>query len=415
MGSGLSGASDTLSASHQAAEACLESMGLTPGETPDLALVFFSPHHLTTVGQVSMAMLRRLRCRRMIGISTEGVMGGSHLIERAPALGVLAFRCPGVTVTPFSSEQFPVADGSAESLFALREAVGVTDDLAATFLLADPFSVSMVKMLPDLNAARVGGRGVIFGGLASASMNAGGNALLLDDRILKYGAVGVSLSGPIRVDAVVSQGCRAYGPPMVITKAKNNLVLELGGKPAIEAIQGVLSDAGDHRRTLVASGMYLGIAIDEQKPRFGRDDFLIRRLVGVRPEQGAVAVAELVRPGQTVRLHTRDAKTARDDLAMVLDGQKLHDPPAGILVAAAAGRGRRLFKDGPGDAQAIAKAFSQAASGSELSKGGTPFYVSPPPLPLVGFVSTGEVAPIGGRSHVHQQTACVAIIRDAAT
>ena len=219
MGSGLSGTSDTMSASHQAAESCLEAMGLGAGETPDLAIVFFSPHHLTTVGQVSMAMMRRLRCRRMIGISTEGVMGGSHLIERAPALSVLAFRCPGVTVTPFCTEQFPVPDGSAESLFALREVVGVSEDLAATFLLADPFSLSMVKLLPDLNAARVGGKGVIFGGLASASMNAGGNALLLDDRILKYGAVGVSLSGPIRVDAVVSQGCRAYGPAMVITKA----------------------------------------------------------------------------------------------------------------------------------------------------------------------------------------------------
>jgi small ligand-binding sensory domain FIST len=403
-----------MSASHQAAESCLESLSLGTGETPDVAIVFFSPHHLTAVAQVSMAVMRRLRCRRMIGISTEGVMGGSHLIERAPALGILALRCPGVTVTPFATEQFPVADGSAESLFALRDVVGISEDLAATFLLADPFSTSMVKMLPDLNAARVGGRGVIFGGMASASMNAGGNALLLDDRILKYGAVGVSLSGPIRVDAVVSQGCKAYGPAMVITKARNNLSLELGGKPAIEAIQDALSEVGSQRRSLVASGMYMGIAIDEQKPRFGRDDFLVRRIVGVRPEQGAVAVAELVRAGQTVRLHTRDAQTARDDLAMVLDAQKLHDPPAGILVAAAAGRGRRLFKDGPGDAQAITKAFSQAAAGTELSKGGTPYYSTPPALPLAGFVTTGEVAPIAGRSHVHHQTACVAIIRDVA-
>jgi small ligand-binding sensory domain FIST len=29
-------------------------------------------------------------------------------------------------------------------------------------------------------------------------------------------------------------------------------------------------------------------------------------------------------------------------------------------------------------------------------------------------VTTGEVAPIAGRSHVHHQTACVAIIRDVA-
>lgn len=411
MSSGLSGAADTMSAAYQASEQCLEGLAASGIASPDLAIVFFSPHHLTSVSQLSMAVRRRLQCKAMIGVSTEGVHGGAQTLERAPGVSILAASLPGVDLKLFSSEQFPVNDGSAESLFALRDVMGVTEELRCTLFLADPFSTPLVKLLPAMNDARIGGSAALFGGMASASMHAGGNALLLDDRIVKYGGVGVSLSGPLRVDTLVSQGCKAYGPPMVITKAKSNLVLELGGKPAIEAIHEVLSHQGPQRPSLTAAGMYLGIAINEQKPIFGRDDFLIRRIIGVKPELGAVAVAELVKIGQTVRLHTRDQETAKGDLAMVLDGQKLHQAPAAVLLATSSGRGRRMFKDSPGDAATISRAFSRARAGEDLSKPGLAYYTERPTLPLAGFISSAEIAPIAGRGYMHQQTACLAIFR----
>ena len=415
MSAGLSGAADTMSAAYQASEQCLSTLGTHGIAAPDLAMVFFSPHHLTSVSQLGLAIRRRLQCTHMIAISCEGVLGGSQSLERAPGVSILAASLPGVDIRTWTTEQFPVSDGSAESLFAMRDVIGVSEDLRFSLLLADPFSTSLLKLLPDMNNARIGNAGVIFGGLASASMTAGGNAMLIDDRMYKYGGIGVSLSGNLRVDTVVSQGCKPFGPTMVITKARNNLVLELGGKPAIEAIGDVLNQQGEVRQKLLATGMYIGIAVDEQKERFGRDDFLIRKIMGVRPQQGAVAVAELVKVGQTVRLHTRDAATAREDLAMVLDAQKLHEQPAAALVASSAGRGRRLFKDAPGDVQAIHRAFAGARAGEELSKPGIGYYTAPtaPPVPLAGFMSASEIAPVGGRSVAHQQTAAVALFRTA--
>ena len=413
LSAGLSGAADTMSAAYQASEQCLAGLSSRGPSVPDLAIVFFSPHHLTSVTQLAMAVRRRLGCAHMIGVSCEGVLGGNQSLERAPGVSILAASLPGVSIRTWSTEQFPVSDGSAESLFALRDVMGVDEALRFSLLLADPFSTSLIRTLPDMNNARIGGNGVIFGGLASASMTAGGNALLIGDRLYKYGGVGVSLSGNLRVDTVVSQGCKPFGPAMVVTKARSNLVLELGGKPAIEAIQEVLNQQGEVRHKLLATGMYMGIASDEQKERFGRDDFVIRKIMGVRPEQGAVAVAELVRTGQTVRLHTRDASVAREDLAMVLDAQKLHEPPLGVLVATSAGRGRRLFKDGPSDVHAINRSFAKSIGGEELSKPGVGYYTSKvsAQLPLAGFMSASEIAPVGGRSYAHQQTASLAIFR----
>ena len=50
---------------------------------------------------------------------------------------------------------------------------------------------------------------------------------------------------------------------------------------------------------------------------------LRRPLLGVEEQHNAIAVNELVKVGQTVRLHLRDARTADEDLGMLLDAQQL--------------------------------------------------------------------------------------------
>src|SRR6185436_1953564 len=174
-------------------------------------------------------------------------------------------------------------------------AVGASEDLQMTMLLADPFSVPLVNLIPALNRARVrkrgsgaaAGGGTIFGGMASASSKPGGNALVLNDRVLRSGGVGLSLKGKIHVDTVVSQGCRPFGPTMVVTKAKGNMIFELGGKPSIDAVQEAVETLGEQYRQALAGGLFVGRVIDEYKGRFGRNDFLISNVIGVDPNRGA--------------------------------------------------------------------------------------------------------------------------------
>ncbi|MBS0198229.1 MAG: FIST C-terminal domain-containing protein [Planctomycetes bacterium] len=412
MATGSSGNPDTVYAARAACEQCRA--GLGEGEA-DLAMVFFSPHHLTSVSQLAATVQRRLAPRHIIGVGTEGVIAGPYEHERSAGISILAASLPGVEVRPFSSEQFPASDDSAESLFMLRDVIGAAEDLRFTLLLVDPFSVPLIKLIPDLNRARVGGNGVLFGGLASAAASPGGNAMILDDTIATAGAVGVSLKGNLRVDTIVSQGCKPFGPNFVVTKCKGNLVMELGGKPAVEAIQGVLNEQGEARHSLLSGGLFVGRVIDEYKSHFGRDDFLIRKVVGVRPEEGAIAVADFFRVGQTIRLFTRDGATADQDLAMLLDKQKLYDKPKGAMVVTCNGRGRRMFKQPHHDASSIVKAFRGPVAGEELSKPGTPYYSASEgksDVPVAGFFATGEIGPVGGQSFVHGQTACVALFRD---
>jgi small ligand-binding sensory domain FIST len=48
----------------------------------------------------------------------------------------------------------------------------------------------------------------------------------------------------------------------------------------------------------------------------------------VDQSNGAIAVMDLLKVGQTVQFHLRDQTTATEDLALLLDGQQLYDPPA---------------------------------------------------------------------------------------
>ncbi len=419
MASGTSAAPGTRRAAEQACDQCLESL-----EAPiDTAFIFFSAHHLESIDELSSTVLRRLSPKSLIGASTIAAIGGITEMENTPGVSILAACMPGVTAHTFTFEDLPTppdddayAADPAGSIAPTSRAIGAAEDLRLTTVFVDRSSVPLTRTLPALNRARTN-RAPIIGAQASASSSAGGNALLLNDRIFRSGGVGLSLRGNLHVDTVVSQGCRPFGPNLVVTKAKFNLIFELGGRNAVEVVQETVLTLGENYSAMLAGGLYIGRVIDEYKSRFGRNDFLIRNVIGVDPKNGAIAVEDRFRVGQTIRLHCRDAVTAHEDLALLLDAQKLYDRPKGALLITCNGRGRKMFAatDQPNDhdALAVGRAFSQFKSGEFLAKPGKPF--EPPtlsPIPLAGLFAAGEIGPVGTESFLHGHTACLALFRD---
>jgi len=418
LASSISGLPDGVKAAGVAAMQCGEILGDGP---IDLAMVFVSAAHVESMEAIARRVREELKAECLIGVTGEGVAGGRMELERTPAVSLLAARLPGVTVHPFTGDELlPVSDESPESLARVSRAMGMDESLRATILLADPFSVPMVRMLPVMNRARAMGAnglrvGTILGGMASAGTSHGSNALVLNDKVSRHGLVGVSLKGPVRVDTIVSQGCRAIGPTLVITAAQRNVILKLGGRPALEVVREMVEGLPDEDKKLLERGLFLGRVVNEYKDRFGRDDFLIRNVVGVEESQGAIATNDMMRVGMTVRFHLRDAATADQDLSMLLDAQKLRDPPLGGLLITCNGRGERFFDRPNHDATAVVKAFSSPDPGEELAKGGTPMEPmvagGAGALPLAGFFAGGEIGPVGDQSYVHGFTACLALFR----
>lgn len=414
-----------------AAQACEQVLAALEGESPDLAFVFFSAHHVGYAPEIAAIVRRELSPGTLLGVSTKAVIGGAVELERVPGVSILALRLPGARCTTFTADDLYPADDTEEGIARVRSAMGLTPDHHAAFFFADPFSVPLVRLIPVMNQARESlrgpgnahadgsrvQRGPLVGGMASAAKSPGGNALILNDRVMRSGGVGVSIAGPgVCVDTVLSQGCRPFGPAAVITKAKGNVILELGGRPTPETVRAAIDDLWERAKDLLKDGLLIGLVINEYKDRFGRDDFLIRNVLRLDASTGGIAVADVVRVGQTVRFHHRDAATASEDLGLLLDAQRLYDRPAGCLLITCNERGQKLFGTPHHDAAAVARAFAPLPAGEQLAKGGEALSPAEPGvIPLAGFFAAGEIGPVGGagRSFVHGHTVCAVLFREA--
>jgi small ligand-binding sensory domain FIST len=327
----------------------------------------------------------------MLGVTAESVLGVDQELEGLAGMAAMAFRLPGVRLHTWSYRP----DHDAALLTdpeAMRQRLGLDDELRTVIMLADPFSTPMTRLLPAIVAC--GDRGApvpVVGGLSSGASQPGNNALVFNDEMFTSGGIGVTVAGPIGVDIIVSQGCRPIGKPLVITSAQGNVIQELGGGPPVEAIQKLPATLDERERALLSGGLLLGTVIDEYKDRFGRGDFLVRNILGFDKKRGAIAVGDLPRVGQTVQFHVRDAETAHEDLQLLLDAQQLKEPPLGGLLFTCNGRGSRLFEGQHHDIQTIRDRLGE--------------------LPLAGFFAAGEIGPVGKRSFLHGHTASLAVFR----
>jgi len=132
-----------------------------------------------------------------------------------------------------------------------------------------------------------------------------------------------------------------------------------------------------------------GLVIDENRSEYRRGDYLMRGLIGVDEDVGALALGEPVRVGQTLRFHVRDARSADEDLREnleALDG----DRAAGALLFTCNGRGTNMFPDRDHDARVVGEAL-----GAEDA--------------LAGFFCAGEIGPVGGKPFLHGFTATLAV------
>lgn len=357
----------------------------------DVALTFFSTHHLPAVERIAHS-LSELQPRALLGCPGETVVCGNREVEQEPALGLWLGRwSKEIQVTPFHLAIEQTSEGCS-LLGWPDELVESVPDTSLVLALADPFTFPVDDFLTQINDEHPGLR--VVGGMASGGREPGAHRLILGDQVLLEGAVGVSLQGPVTCRTVVSQGCRPIGKPMVVTKARDNLILELGGKPALAQLQQLWPELTPRDQQLVQQGLHVGRVINEYQEAFQRGDFLVRNVIGIDRSNGALAITDRVRAGQTVQFHVRDATTADEDLRLLLqsNAQAHVAKGRGALLFSCNGRGTRLFDKPNHDAIAIQQ---------ELG-----------PLPLAGFFAQGELGPIGGQNFVHGFTASVAVFED---
>jgi small ligand-binding sensory domain FIST len=353
------------------------------GERPDLALVFVTPPHAGALEDTVRAVDELLHPMVMVGCAAESIVGPHREVERSAGVCMFAGR-----TGPVVAVRLEAFDGGGNELVVSGWPSELPFEPQALILVADPYSFPAEAFLDWLSLRQPGL--AVTGGMASTARGPGGNRLAFGTKVLSGGAVGALIGPGVEVQSVVSQGCRPFGSPLVVTKSERNVIAELAGRPALERLltQARQSLSEDEVSLLEMGGLHLGRVIDEHQESFGRGDFLVRNVIGADRHSGALAVTEVVPVGTTVQFHLRDALSADEDLRAMLRGRAAD---AAVLFTCN-GRGTRMFDQPHHDVSVL----------SELLD----------PLPVAGFFAAGELGPVGGRNFLHGFTASTLLLRD---
>jgi small ligand-binding sensory domain FIST len=377
--SALSTARTTNAAFHQVLEQLDEKLA---GDTADLTLIFASMHHADELGRISAAFLEQTRTRHILGCTGESIVGDAREVEGSSALSVWSISLPGVSILPLRLGE-PGESGIPWS------ADIENPDRSALLLLGDPFSFRTDDFLRQVDKEIRGLR--VIGGMASGSQVPRANQLVLDSEVFPDGAVAMLLGGSLSITTVVSQGCRPVGHTMIVTKADQNVIRELGRRPALEVLRDMFQKLSSEDQRRIQDGLHIGRVINEYQGTFQRGDFLVRNVMGA-DDSGAIQITDVVRVGQTVQFHVRDAESADEDLRSLLAARKPADRPVGALLFTCNGRGTRFFDKADHDVGVIREVLG--------------------PIPVAGFFAMGEIGPIGGQNFLHGFTASIVLFEE---
>ncbi len=356
---------------------------------PDCVVAFVSTAFGTQIGRLPQLLDPLLAGGLLFGCSAGGLIGGGSEEEEEPGLALLCGRLPDASLVALHIEQatLPPLSASRENWWRLLD---LGPECGASFmLLADPATLDAEACARGIDRAFPGS--TVIGGLASGALEPGAARLFTRGEMHRSGGALLALTGNVTIEPVVAQGCRPVGDPLFVTACDGNLITELDGRrprDLLTALYATLDDAG---RARFGEALCIGIALPGPRQAVGAGDFLMRNVLGLDPESGALWIGARVVRNAVVQFHLRDAAAAaqelRSRLAASLAGRP---PPAAALLFACAGRGRGLFGVGGHDSGALRRMAD---------------------IPVAGMFSAGEIAPIQGATFLHGYTSVFGLIR----
>jgi small ligand-binding sensory domain FIST len=328
---------------------------------PDGRLAFlYADHGLATDGDRIIDYLRsHTGIPHWVGTVGLGICSTGRESYEEAAIAVL--------VTDWAEQDFRIIPGLTDEP---TEFLAATCDWRAHHLAsvavvhADPGNPATPQLIGSLAEGLEGG--FLVGGLTSSE----GLQAQFADRVTGGGLSGVLLSGRLKVTTGLSQGCALIGRKHAVGDCTRNIIKTLDGRPALDVLK---EDIGEMlSRDLSRIGGYIFAAL----PIAGSDtgDYLVRNLAGVDPNDGLVAIGDLVEQGMELQFAKRDAQSARDDLLRMVRDVKARagGTPKGALYHTCLGRGRYLFGDDSAELQLIREELGD--------------------VPLAGFYANGEIA-----------------------
>ena len=329
-------------------------------------------------------VLRKLKsfavAEEVVGNSAFGILTEQTEIEQRPSVAAMAFHGSKDSFLPFLIPHLQENNFQAGINLArtLRDS---NFESAVSMIFPDAFSFQHGSFFDGFESE---GGGFLIGGCASER---GGEEKTFQwgRGKLSYDSVsGVAFEKNLDFEVGITQSCQPLGEPLQMTRSKGNMIFEIDGRPAYDIFLEFITQLHFEDTREVFHRLFLGLPLTSFQTDFTRSRYLVRNIMGVNARKGVLACASEVDQGDYVTFTLRDPSRAKQDLVMMLQDLKQRadgrNPLFGLYFNCCA-RGVSLYGTSGEDTALIREYF--------------------PGLPVTGFFTFGEIAPVEYVNHLH--------------
>ena len=375
-------------------EAARKAMEQAKIDRPDFVFVF------ATVGYNQKVLIEAIRAATsrapLCGCSGEGIITQEAVIETNFGVSVMAIGSDELHFRNARVREIAGQSDRAGERLAKEVNPLLTSDDIACFLFADglvfdfdPFLASFGNSLHSKNPLH------LFGGLASDNWTSRKTYQYHDDDVFSEGISCVVMSGTGDIAWGINHGCVPIGTRRTITRSKGNIIYEIDGVPALEALKDYFEADWKDQWNKTALNICLGFKTPEHL-RKGYEEYIIRYIVGKDDREGSITIQSDVREGTELWLVRRDKELITSGMRAI--SRQIKDrlgtrKPKFVLQFECVGRGKVVFRESE---KADLISFIQKEIGRDI--------------PWMGFYTYGEIGPITTYNCFHNFTSVVSAI-----
>lgn len=327
----------------------------------------------------------------VIGCSTAGEISHSGVHDNTIVIMAAQFKNPltatGVVEFENMSDSFSAGKSLAEK-FDLKR-------LTSMFVLGKGLNINGSKLIEGIQSLS-GSKTQIAGGLAGDGADFKNTFVLLNDKIYNNAVVALGVyDNSFSISTGSQGGWKPFGPIRKVTKAKENVLFEIDGKPALEKYKEYL---GENAAKLPAAGLLFPLEIlDNENQATGT----IRTILAMDDKAGTITFAGEIGEGKLCRLmHTKNEGLiagAEGAANMCKETAKLGDDGSFAILVSCVGRKLVMADEIDDEVDAVKEVLS-------LNKN------------VIGFYSYGEISPhpLNKVSALHNQTMTITYFYEGA-
>lgn len=333
-----------------ALEECLAQLGDIPA-TASLGFLYVTDAHAAQLNFILHNLKSRTPLSHWVGSVGLGICCTRHEYLQEPAMALLLTDIPKSHYQLFHSvDDIP--------------GINATAGVQVAVVHGDPRNGQLPKLIEQL-PDRIG-NGYLVGGLTSSSSY----HYQVADEITEGSLSGVIFDGQVGIVTGLTQGVSPLGKTHQITECDGNIAIRIDHRPALDVLKEDIGEVLARDLSRIGGYIFAGFPVKEADT----GDYLVRNLLGIDPDSGAIAIGEYLQPDAPIMFCKRDRNSAEEDLRRMVD--RVHARASlkikGGLYFSCLGRGEHMFGKRSREMELIADRIGD--------------------VPLAGFYANGEIS-----------------------